>query len=216
MFRQVGKELKEHMPFTALGSLSGIVIVVVIVYGGFLSQIAQVAHTVFYVLHPLHVVLSALVTAALYRKYGNNRIWAVVLVGYFGSIGVATISDSVIPYLGEAMLNLPNKGLHIGFIEEWWIVNPAALLGIALSYAKPLTKVPHFGHVLISTWASLFHVVMALGVTLDCFLLLAIFIFLFLAVWLPCCLSDIVFPLLFTGKKLLPQEVKHIISPGGC
>jgi len=167
-----------------------------------LKQIA-----IFYVLHPLHVVLSALVTTALYRRHGGQHIWAAILIGYFGSVGIATISDSLIPYLGEVLLDFPNRGIHVGFIEEWWIVNPAALLGIAVSFWKPLTKVPHSGHVLISTWASLFHVIMALGTTINWIQFLIIFLFLFLAVWLPCCLSDIVFPLLFTRTKLPPQNI---------
>jgi hypothetical protein len=202
MLRRIANELKEHVPFTALGAVSGIIIMAIIVLANVLPQVSQVSQTIFYTLHPLHVVLSALVTTAMYRKYGGSKIWAVVLVGYLGSIGIATISDSIIPYLGEALLDLPNKGLHIGFIEAWWLVNPAALLGIALGYWKPVTKLPHYGHVFISTWASLFHIIMALGATVNWILILATFLFLFLAVWLPCCLSDIVFPLLFTKEEL--------------
>ena len=204
MLRRIGTELRHHVPFTALGAVSGIIIMVIIVAVKALPEVREVSHTVFYVLHPLHVVLSALVTTALYRKYGSQKIWAAVLVGYAGSIGIATISDSLIPYLGETLLNLPNREIQIGFIEEWQIVNPAALLGIAISYWKPLTEMPHAGHVLISTWASLFHVIMALGTTVNWMQFLIIFLFLFLAVWLPCCLSDIVFPMLFTRNRLPP------------
>ena len=202
--KRITTELKEHVPFTALGATSGIVILVIMVR---LNVLADVSLTVFYVLHPLHVVLSAMVTSALYRKYGNGKIWAVFLIGYFGSIGIATVSDSLIPYLGEILLDLPNREIHLGFIEEWQIVNPAAILGIAISFWKPTTKFPHFGHVFISTWASAFHVIMALGATISWVLILAIFVFLFLAVWLPCCLSDIVFPLLFTRKGLPLHDI---------
>jgi hypothetical protein len=202
MLIRIANELKEHIPFTALGAVSGIIVMAIIVLTNVLSQVSQVSETIFYTLHPLHVVLSALATTAMYRKYSNSKVWAVVLVGYLGSIGIATISDSIIPYLGEALLDLPNRGLHIGFIEAWWLVNPAALLGIALSYWKTVTKLPHYGHVLVSTWASLFHIIMALGATVNWVLILVIFLFLFVAVWLPCCLSDIVFPLLFTKEEL--------------
>ena len=168
---------------------------------------SSISLTIFYTLHPLHVVLSALVTTALYKKYSSGKIWAVILIGYSGSIGIATLSDSIIPYLGEILLELPNRGSHIGFIEKWWLVNPAALIGIAIGYWKPITKFPHSGHVLISTWASLFHIIMALGETVTWVLFLVIFLFLFLAVWIPCCLSDIIFPLLFVRKRLPPQTV---------
>jgi len=209
MLKRIANELKEHAPFTTFGAATGIIIMVVIVLSNILPQVNQVSYTIFYTLHPTHVVLSAVVTTAMYKKYSNGKIWAAILIGYFGSIGIATLSDSIIPYLGEMLLDLPNRGIHIGFIEEWWIVNPAALIGIAIGYWRPATKFPHSGHVLISTWASLFHIIMALGTTVNWVTLLAIFFFLFLGVWIPCCTSDIVLPLLFTGK-VAPPEHNHL------
>jgi hypothetical protein len=201
MFERILKELRNHAPFTTFGALTGIIVMLL-----FYRIPSGVSYNIFYVLHPLHVVLSALVTAAMYEHYKCGKLkvkcnlFALLAIGYFGSVGIATLSDSLIPYLGEAMLNLPNRGIHIGFIEEWWIVNPAAFLGVAIAYYWPRTKFPHAGHVLLSTWASLFHIIMALGGTINWFISIAIFIFLFLAVWVPCCVSDIVFPLLFVGE----------------
>jgi hypothetical protein len=40
---------------------------------------------------------------------------------------------------------------------------------------------------------------------MSLFSYVAIFLFLFLAVWIPCCLSDIVFPLLFVK----PRRQRH-------
>jgi hypothetical protein len=165
------------------------------------------AYRVFYVFHPLHVFLSALVTASMYRNYKcaadvkQCPVWALLAVGYIGSVGIATLSDSVIPYLGEVLLNMPRRHIHIGFIEEWWLVNPLAIAGIALAYLRPSTKFPHAGHVLISTWASLFHMIMAEGKPAGFVVSSAILLFLFLAVWVPCCVSDIIFPLVFVGEK---------------
>jgi len=206
MLKRIANELREHAPFTIFGAATGIIIMVIIVLVNLLPQVNQVSYTIFYILHPAHVVLSALVTTVMFKKYGNTKIWAMLLIGYLGSVGIATLSDSLIPYLGEGLLNLPNKGIHIGFIEEWWIVNPAALIGIAIGCWRPTTKFPHSGHVLISTWASLFHIIMALGETVNWMTLLAIFFFLFLGVWIPCCTSDIVLPLLFTGKVASPEH----------
>jgi hypothetical protein len=166
----------------------------------------EVSSNIFYILHPVHVVLSALVTTSVYMKYRKGKVWEVILVGYIGAVGIATVSDSLIPYLGEVLLELPNRGAHVGFIEKWWLVNPLALIGVAIGYLRPTTKLPHWGHVLISTWASSFHVVMALGVTVSWITGLVIFLFLFFAVWIPCCLSDIVFPLLFIRKGLPPRN----------
>jgi hypothetical protein len=204
MIRLIAKELKNHSPFTAFGALTGIIIMVVIVFGNLLPKISPISQNIFYLLHPTHVLLSALVTTALYMKYGKRKIWLAILIGYTGSIGIATLSDSIIPYLGEALLDLPNRGIHIGFIEKPLLTNPAALLGIFIGYQKWITKFPHYGHVLISTWASLFHVIMAIGETVSWIQIIVIFIFLFFAVWIPCCTSDIVYPLLFARKE---QEI---------
>ena len=201
IIRRVANELKNHAPFTVFGAFTGIVIMLVLIFGNFLPQVSPVSKNIFYILHPTHVFLSALVTTTLYIRYGKKKIWLAILIGYTGSIGIATMSDSIIPYLGEVLLGLPNAGVHIGFIEEPLLTNIPAFIGILIGYYfKGATKFPHAGHVLISTWASLFHVIMAVGTTMSWVQTIGIFIFLFLAVWLPCCTSDIVYPLLFPRK----------------
>ncbi len=211
MFRRIASELRHHVPFTALGAVSGIAIMLIIVLANVPSTVSQVA---FYTLHPLHVVFSALATTAMYRKYSNRKLWAAVLIGYSGSIGIATLSDAIIPYLGGALLGI-DIGFHLPFIdtdkvpfigiETWKLVNSAALVGIIIGYLRPATKLPHLGHVLLSTWASLFYLT-AFGIAYWLPLLPFVFLFLFLAVWLPCCISDIVFPLLFVREQLRPRH----------
>lgn len=204
----IGKELKAHAPFTVVGALTGVAIMAVFVTADVPRSFSE---KLFWGLHPLHVLLSALVTAGMYRLHSRGNLWATISIGYFGSTGIATFSDCIIPYLGEALLGLPNKGIHLGFIEKWWLVNPLAAIGIAIAYLWPKTAFPHAGHVLLSTWASLFHMTMALGETITPLALTVIPAFLFLAVWIPCCTSDIVFPLLFSQEALrarqsVPQE----------
>jgi hypothetical protein len=207
ILRQIARELLEHAPFTAIGAVAGIVVMVLI---HFLNAPRDISQTLFYTLHPLHVVLSALVTASMYRLHNKNRrLWATILIGYTGSIGIATLSDIVIPYLGGGTLNIPME-FHLPFIEaekmpfigvqKWIIVNTAAVIGIAVACWKPNTRFPHMGHVLLSTWASLFSFT-AFGIADWLPLLPFIFLFLFLSVWIPCCVSDIVFPLLWVEKK---------------
>ena len=203
IIRRVANELQKHAPFTFFGAATGIITMLVLIFGNFLPQVSLISQNIFYILHPTHVLLSALVTTTLYMRYGKRKIWLVILIGYTGSIGIATMSDSIIPYLGEVLLGLPNPGIHIGFIEEPLITNIPAFIGILLGYWKGTTKFPHAGHVLISTWASLFHIIMAFGTTVSGIQIIGIFIFLFLAVWLPCCTSDIVYPMLFAKKTKL-------------
>jgi hypothetical protein len=197
----ISQEMRAHAPFTAFGTVTGIVIMALMFH---LRVGPGISGTLFWTLHPLHVLLSAWATTAVYRLHSERGRLRLVLVGYLGSIGIATLSDSVVPYVGELLLGLPNRGLHIGAIEKWWLVNPLAVAGILLGRFLPRTKIPHAGHVLLSTWASLFHITMAAGPSFDVMMLVLAAVFLFLAVWLPCCTSDIVFPLLFKDRDPAP------------
>jgi hypothetical protein len=207
MLKRIAQELRRHVPFTALGTLTGIIIMVIIVLGNVPTQISQ---TAFYTLHPIHVILSALVTTAMYVRYRKAKIWAVILIGWTGSVGIATLSDVIIPYLSGVLLHVPmefevpfietSKMPVIG-IETWIVVNGAALLGIGLGYWKHITRIPHAGHILVSTWASLFYFT-SFGIADWIHLLPFVFLFLFLAVWIPCCTSDIVYPLLFVKEEM--------------
>ena len=201
-FEDIGLELKNHAPFTLFGALTGIVLMLI-----FKDISENVRFTLFYIFHPSHVVLSAMVTSSMFRLHAKKaNFFLVLIIGYIGSLGIATVSDSLIPYAGEVLLGL-HAHSHIGFIEGWYVVNPAAVLGVLIAYFWPRTKFPHAGHVLLSTWASLFHILMALSDGISILMTIVIFVFLFIAVWVPCCVSDIVFPLLFVrGEKQVPHH----------
>jgi hypothetical protein len=203
MLRRIGTELKAHAPFTLLGTGTGIVIMLVLAHA---RASPDCSRSLFWTCHPLHVLLSALVTAGMYRLHGKGLFGWTLLIGYVGSIGIATLSDCLIPSVGESLLGLPSRAPHLGFIEKWWLVNPLALAGSVIAWRWPKTKMPHAGHVLLSTWASLFHMSMAIDTKLDVPMVGGIAVFLFLAVWIPCCTSDIAFPLLMVRE---PKEKQH-------
>ena len=236
-------ELKGHAPFTLFGALVGIFFVLL-----FRNVSGTSSYMLFSIFHPAHVVLSAMVTASMFKLHAaKKRFLLVLIVGYFGSVGIATLSDVVIPHIGTHLLGLDvpahaelhtstNKEttaavyehvehahsqdephgskIHLGFIEEWYIVNPAALLGILIAYFLPRTKFPHAGHVLISTWASSSYLLMNMQSEITVAAAIGIFATLFIAVWVPCCISDIVFPLLFVKSDLeltgpCPVHARH-------
>ena len=201
MLQRILHELRSHAPFTLIGTVVGVVVTVAFVYGGVPRGVSE---KLFTAVHPVHVLFSALVTAAIYRLHNPRRIVATLLIGYVGAVGIGTLSDCLIPFLGEVLIGLHDPHMHghvhIGFVHLWWLVNPLAILGVAIAYFRPTTRLPHAAHVLLSTAASLFHMLMALETGhghASIWTLGMIPVFLFLAVWLPCCTSDIVFPLLF-------------------
>lgn len=202
MFSRILRELEHHAPFTALGAVGGVIIAFL-----FKGMGHDAAYRLFYFFHPLHVLLSAVVTTAIFRIHAPRKktfsyVLKVFLIGYVGSVGIGTLSDSLIPFFGEQLLGLKDSHVHVGFIEEWLIVNPAAIAGIVIGYFLQKTKLPHSAHVLVSTIASLFHMLMALPSEIGIVTYAIVFLLLFVSVWLPCCMSDIAFPLLFVkGAK---------------
>jgi hypothetical protein len=235
-------ELKNHAPFTLFGAATGILCMLL-----FKGVGTEINHRLFQVFHPAHVVLSAIVTASMFKLHKKKtHFLTILLVGYFGSIGVATLSDCILPFFGESLLGVAipvhadlhshdgadshdheeleeahnhdeNKEhedasetesphirarLHLGVFEDWYLVNPAALLGIIIAFLWPHTKFPHAGHVLVSTWASSFHVLMNTHRELSIVMFIGVFVVLFIAVWIPCCISDIIFPLLFVNSDV--------------
>ena len=191
----VWAELKRHIPFPLIGTLSGVVIAAVLIA---LHLPRAWTTGAFWALHSLHVLLGAMATTSLYRRWAKAGWVSSFAVGYLGAIGIATLSDCVIPYTGEWLIGLPNRGVHIGFLEMWWLVNPLAVVGILLSWVLPGSTMPHAGHVLLSTWASLMHIQMAMGEQVGLAAALVLPGLIFLAVWVPCCTSDIMLPVLFS------------------
>lgn len=229
-------ELRGHSPFTFFGTLLGIIFVLL-----FRNISGISGRALFSIFHPAHVVLSAMVTASMFKLHAAKKGFLLVLiVGYFGSVGVATVSDVVIPHIGVNLLGLDipthaqlhghertstsaettalahkydehansqetehhGRKIYLGFIEEWYIVNPAALLGVLIAYFLPRTKFPHGAHVLISTWASSSYLLMNMQAGITVAVAVGIFTTLFIAIWVPCCISDIIFPLLFVKSDV--------------
>src|SRR4030042_3012294 len=206
MLKRIGRELWHHIPFTAAGAITGIVAMVII---NRLNVSSNISEALFYTFHPLHLLLSAIVTTALYRKYRKSPIWLTMLICYLGPVIIGTLSDAVIPYIEGNTVHLAVT-FELPFIEtakmpfigitEWIVVNAAVLSGIGIGYFKPNTKFPHMWHILLRTWASMLYF-SAFGTVEWISRLPILFVFLFLAVWIPCCFNDIVFPLLLAGNK---------------
>ncbi|MDI6819425.1 MAG: hypothetical protein QMC89_00755 [Candidatus Hodarchaeaceae archaeon] len=195
--RHIAIELRDHAPFTAFGASSGAAIAGAM-YLPRAETMIDLSWKAFHIFHPLHLLLSAIVTAAMFRRHGGG-ILSAVSIGAAGSVGICMMSDVVIPYLGGSLLGV-EMTLHIDLLEHPQFVVVPILAGAAIGAATRLwTRCPHAAHVMISTLASLFYLT-AFGVADWIPKLPFVFVLLFVAVWLPCCTSDIVFPLSFAKR----------------
>lgn len=179
-------ELKEHSPFTAISAL--VIILISLIIPVSIKGIGG-----FYFLHPLHVFFSAIASSAIFWKY-TKKIWLALIVGIIGAVVIGSTSDVMMPYV-FAFLAKANVSFHLGLIDKPFLVIGAGLVGafIGILYRKIGTsKLGHSGHVLVSTAASLAY--FRSFSSLDNLILL--FIFVFLAVIIPCCSSDIIYPIL--------------------
>lgn len=199
---RIFKELIHHLPYSAVGVAACVGILLAIEKAGFSYSPRQYFH----ITHPTHIFLSAVVTTAIFWKY-EGRWLKTFLVGFFGTIPICSLSDVVFPYLGGWLFGTPVE-FHLCAIEEPLLVYPASLLGIGvgiflLRWVERGTEIFHLLHIMVSSLASLFYLV-SFDIDLWHFSVTIAFFITLVAVWVPCCLSDIVFPLAFVKNGHAP------------
>ena len=194
MKNEIIKEIKEHIPFTFLATLSAIILTAILF---FVIKIQNLEST-FEVIHPIHLFVSAIVTSGIYYKYKNNFFEALG-IGIIGSILIGSFSDIILPYLGGNLLSL-NTNFHLPLLEIPFIIVATAIIGSIVGIKTGITHLPHFLHVFLSVFASIFYLI-AFSQTLTLTYLAISTIIIFIAVLIPCCISDIIFPLIFIKGK---------------
>ncbi len=163
------------------------------------ARVEGASRMLFHVLHPIHVLLSAMATTAMFWRY-DRRVWRAILTGFVGAVGVCGLSDVFFPYLCGRLLNATHMHFHWCLIEHPRLVLPFVAVGIlcgfmAATSVNRSTVYSHSAHVLVSCIASLFYLI-SFGVP-DWFSeekLPYTFAIVVLCVTVPCCLSDILFP----------------------
>jgi hypothetical protein len=109
----IRKELKHHIPFTALATVIAILVVLV-----FLILKIDFSETLFEILHPAHVIFSAFATSAIFFRY-KKSITKALLVGITGAIIIGSLSDIIFPWLGATLLNTWSSI----FRKYFWFIN---------------------------------------------------------------------------------------------
>ncbi|UCG15551.1 MAG: hypothetical protein JSV19_09680 [Phycisphaerales bacterium] len=157
----------------------------------------------FHLFHPLHMLFSAAATTAMFWRYERRAVKAVV-IGLIGAIGVCGLSDIVMPHMSLMMLRKAVPW-HICVIEHPQMVLSFAAVGVIVGLSASVgvrrsTFFSHSLHVFSSTMASIFYLIGPFGHLGWIDSVGVVFLFIIVAVMVPCCLSDIVFPLLLTGQ----------------
>ncbi len=183
-------ELKEHIPFTLLATILAVII-------SLTFYKTKLPETLFELIHPLHIGVSAIVTAGIFYKY-KKSILPAILVAITGSIIIGSLSDVIFPYLGGLIFNL-NTSFHLPVLENPLLILSVSLIGGVIGLKTKITELPHFIHVFLSVFGSLFYILTFSTINLTS-LLISIGI-VFVAVLIPCCISDIIYPLLFIKRE---------------
>lgn len=187
-------ELKHHLPLTSIATIFAIIIVI------FFNQIDfNFSEKLFETFHFLHIFLASVVASAMFYKYKSNFIFS-IFVGVLSSVIFGSVSDIIFPYLGAFIFNLKPE-FHLPLIEQPIIIFSIGIFGGLSGIFLKITKLPHFLHVGISVFASMFYLVSYIQ-DINSFFIFLSFILVVISVVLPCCIGDIILPILFLGEKI--------------
>jgi len=218
--RYVLVELGYHLPYSIFGITVGLIATGILSFFAILMRsehiLPMASSELFHVIHPAHILISAVATTAMFWKH-EKTILKAACVGFIGSISICAISDIFLPFIGGLSLG-SNMNMHICIIENPGSVFPFAIVGVAAgllvtkSFEKS-TQYSHSAHVFLSSAASILYL-LGFGLTDWIHSIGAVFIIIIVAVMIPCCASDIVFPLACVHRdcdhsEKLTHEHKH-------
>lgn len=199
-------ELVCHLPF-AVFSVSLAMIVLSFVSYLDAAHGQSLAYRLFHNFHYLHIVFAATGTVLVYFKYSKKLVTGLI-VGMLVPAFFCTISDAFLPYLGGKFVGL-DMHFHWCFVSHLDVVLPFLLAGVLNGWAmsshptsrKLFYSVSfHFVHIFVSSMAAMLYLI-SFGFCDWWERMGFVFIFLVLAVLVPCTMSDIVVPMLFARGK---------------
>ena len=212
--RHLREELLAHLPFSIFSTVGGMMLVAILTFIGqpfYGEKLPEAFRELFHIFHPVHMLFSATATTAMFWQY-ERRVIKALIVGLVGAILVCGASDIVIPHVSGLMLGV-EMHFHVCVIEHPGLVLPFAAVGVVAGFLASghivrATVFSHAVHVVISSSASLLYLV-SFGLQNWIDQAGWVFIFVVLAVMVPCCFSDIVFPLLVVTKEGEKTPIHH-------
>jgi hypothetical protein len=207
-------ELICHLPYAIFSVAFGLIVASFLTY---MSEIIEVDtnklqccnDVLFHSFHFMHIVFAATGTLITFLRFSHRYILGTI-VAIGSTFFFCTLSDVVLPYFIGTALGIPMH-FHVCMVSELRNVLPFLLVGLLNGHIMSLhhssrqgvfSIFSHFIHILISSFASLFYL-MAEGFTQWYEHMGPIFLFLVVAVVVPCTLSDLVVPMAFAraGKN---------------
>ena len=207
--KHILEELKEHIPYSVFSAAFALIVVSI-----FSSICFLIDGTNFLMFPGIYFMCHPCICCwcCLQRQCsGNTGGTQSGVVGFLGSVVVCGISDIVIPWL-EACSGASCIA-HL-ILEHPFMVLPFVFVGIITGLAAAevipsATVFSHTSHVFISSMASVLYL-LSYGLVNWMGAIGGLFIIIILAVVLPCCISDIVLPLLalpsYGEKSSLKEE----------
>lgn len=204
----VWDELVCHVPYAIFSlafAFSFLGILHFIAIGSFAAAPAKVYagyHILFHTFHYLHIIVAVTGAMITFFRFSNNLVLG-LLVAVLAPTFFCVVSDIMLPAVAASVLGA-KICMHICFFDSYETLNLLAFMlagvvcGAALLRHEESLKVfalrSHFMHIFVSCLAALFYTVAhgfnewynAMGI---------LFVFLFIAVIIPCTLSDVVVPL---------------------
>jgi hypothetical protein len=204
-------ELVHHLPYAIFSVAFALIILSFVTLTFRATADTTLAHKgslmLFHSFHFMHIVFAATGTLITFRRFSKNVV-ASLFVGIASPAIFCTLSDSILPYLGGRALGV-NMSFHLCFVTELWNVLPFLFVGLINGFVmskhheanqKMYSIFSHFVHIFVSSLASTFYLV-AHGFT-DWYKDIGfVFLFIILAVVIPCTLSDVVVPMSLARAK---------------
>jgi hypothetical protein len=208
-------ELICHLPYAVFSVAFALIILSVMsaftLAASHENLVLQGAELLFHSFHFMHIVFAATGTIIAFCRFSKN-IWMALLIGTISPTFFCMLSDAILPYLGGRLLGV-TMHFHICFLSDTAKVIPFLFVGILNGFLMSRHHDSKLGlyaisshavHILVSSLASTFYLV-SHGFT-DWYVHIGIvFLFLIIAVVVPCTLSDVVVPLA-VAKRLRKKK----------
>lgn len=202
------EEIICHLPYAIFSVAFALAILSFLVYNAWLANVDDAricggADVLFHSFHFMHIVFAATGTMITYLRFSSHVLKG-LLISMLSAGVFCTLSDVILPYLGGSLLGV-KMSFHMCFLSELHNILPFLFVGLLNGFVMSkhhsskqwlYSIFSHFVHILISSFASMFYLI-GHGCT-DWYVNIGIvFLFLVIAVVVPCTLSDVVVPMAF-------------------